>query len=153
MHYLPKYCLWMLCDIFEATNKFETGSFFDVFFSRAFDHGFGFCKRKRDLQYKNSKSCWFFQTEFSRRSRRHDHKRTGSIKLENRQNLKSVQIMFSRKLAKKKKHDDDGWRKHSRGLWKVEWRIEELRERTEKRKVLLGENSDNFGNWVAVWLL
>ena len=39
----------MLCDIFEATNKFETGSFFDVFFSRAFDHGFGFCKRKRDL--------------------------------------------------------------------------------------------------------
>ena len=49
MHYLPKYCLWMLCDIFEATNKFETGSFFDVFFSRAFDHGFGFCKRKRDL--------------------------------------------------------------------------------------------------------
>ena len=49
---LPKYSLWMLCDIFEATNKFETGSLFDVFFSRTLNHGFGFCKRKKERKYR-----------------------------------------------------------------------------------------------------
>ena len=58
----------MLCDIFEATNKFETGSFFDVFFSRAFDHGFGFCKRKREIySIRILKVADSSKTEFSRR--------------------------------------------------------------------------------------
>ena len=56
----------MLCDIFEATNKFETGSLFDVFFSRTLNHGFGFCKRKKreNIEHKIDKIFFADSTNF-----------------------------------------------------------------------------------------